>query len=71
MLKVAIIFITHDLRVASQICDDIAVMYRGQIVEYGPPSQIFRTPGHDYTRRLVSAIPGAAWEPAAGLSVFR
>ena len=65
MLKLAIIFITHDLRVASQMCDDIAVMYRGQIVEYGPPSQIFRNPGHDYTRKLVSAIPGAAWEPAA------
>jgi peptide/nickel transport system ATP-binding protein len=63
--KVAMIFITHDLRVASQICDEIAVMYKGEIVEYGQPSQIFRAPGHDYTRKLVSAIPGAEWEPAA------
>jgi peptide/nickel transport system ATP-binding protein len=63
--KVAMIFITHDLRVASQICDEVAVMYKGEIVEYGPPSQIFRAPGHDYTRKLVSAIPGAEWEPAA------
>lgn len=63
--KVAMIFITHDLRVASLICDEVAVMYRGEIVEYGPPSQIFRAPGHDYTRKLVSAIPGAEWEPAA------
>jgi peptide/nickel transport system ATP-binding protein len=63
--KVAMIFITHDLRVASQICDEIAVMYKGEIVEYGPPSQIFRAPGNDYTRKLVSAIPGAEWEPAA------
>ena len=63
--KVAMIFITHDLRVASQICDEIAVMYKGEIVEYGPPSQIFRAPGHDYTRKLVSAIPGSEWEPAA------
>ncbi|MCO4317932.1 ABC transporter ATP-binding protein [Phyllobacterium sp. 21LDTY02-6] len=65
LLDVAMIFITHDLRVASQICDDIAVMYRGQIVEFGPPSQIFRNPAHAYTRRLVSAIPGSQWEPAA------
>ncbi|NKN37430.1 ABC transporter ATP-binding protein [Agrobacterium sp. a22-2] len=63
--KVAMMFITHDLRVASQICDEVAVMYKGEIVEYGPPSQIFRAPRHDYTRKLVSAIPGAEWEPAA------
>ncbi|MFA1621280.1 ABC transporter ATP-binding protein [Rhizobium mongolense] len=63
--KVAMIFITHDLRVASQICDEVAVMYKGEIVEYGPPSQIFRAPHHDYTRKLVSAIPGSEWEPAA------
>lgn len=65
LLHVAMIFITHDLRVASQICDDIAVMYRGEIVEFGPPSQIFRSPAHAYTQRLVSAIPGSQWEPAA------
>ncbi|MCM2474644.1 ABC transporter ATP-binding protein [Rhizobium sp. CG5] len=63
--KVAMMFITHDLRVASQICDEVAVMYKGEIVEYGPPSQIFRAPRHEYTRKLVSAIPGAEWEPAA------
>jgi peptide/nickel transport system ATP-binding protein len=64
-MKLAMIFITHDLRVASQICDEVAVMYKGQIVEYGPPSQIFRAPGNDYTRRLVASIPGSEWEPAA------
>jgi peptide/nickel transport system ATP-binding protein len=52
------IFITHDLRVASQICDEIAVMHRGQIVERGPPSQIFLDPKASYTRELVAAIPG-------------
>jgi peptide/nickel transport system ATP-binding protein len=64
-LNVAIIFITHDLRIASQMCDDVAVMHRGQVVEYGPPSQIFRAPTNDYTRQLISAIPGKEWEPAA------
>ncbi|ODT14800.1 MAG: ABC transporter ATP-binding protein [Kaistia sp. SCN 65-12] len=63
--KIAMIFITHDLRVASQICDEIAVMYKGSVVEYGPPARIFRSPAHDYTRRLVSAIPGNEWAPAA------
>jgi len=56
--QLAMIFITHDLRVASQICDEVLVMHRGQAVEMGPPSQIFRAPQHDYTRKLVAAIPG-------------
>ena len=55
---ISMVFITHDLRVASQICDDIAVMQRGRIVEMGPPSQIFLNPKSDYTRELVAAIPG-------------
>ncbi|WP_439561907.1 ABC transporter ATP-binding protein [Roseinatronobacter sp.] len=55
---VSMIFITHDLRVASQICDDIAVMHKGKIVEQGPPSQIFSNPRSAYTRELVAAIPG-------------
>lgn len=55
---VAMIFITHDLRVASQICDEIAVMHKGEIVEQGPPSRIFSSPRTSYTRELVAAIPG-------------
>jgi peptide/nickel transport system ATP-binding protein len=55
---VSMIFITHDLRVASQICDEIAVMQNGRIVERGPPSQIFLNPKSSYTRELVAAIPG-------------
>ncbi|WP_126975336.1 ABC transporter ATP-binding protein [Frigidibacter oleivorans] len=55
---VSMIFITHDLRVASQICDQIAVMQKGRIVEQGPPSQIFLDPRSAYTRELVAAIPG-------------
>ena len=62
---VSMIFITHDLRVASQICDEIAVMQKGRIVEHGPPSQIFLAPRSDYTRELVAAIPGEQPGPAA------
>jgi peptide/nickel transport system ATP-binding protein len=61
---VAMVFITHDLRVASQICDEIAVMHKGRIVEQGPPSQIFFHPRADYTRDLVAAIPGEQTEAA-------
>ncbi len=61
-LSIAMIFITHDLRVAAQICQRIAVMHRGKIVEYGPPSQIFDAPEHDYTRRLIAAVPGQHWD---------
>ncbi len=54
------IFITHDLRVASQICDEIAVLYKGEIVEQGTPQAVFQQPKHAYTAQLVAAIPGEA-----------
>ena len=66
---VAMIFITHDLRVASQICDEIAVMQRGRIVEQGPPSQIFFNPRAAYTRELVAAIPGVQSERHSAMAV--
>jgi ABC-type glutathione transport system ATPase component len=62
-LNIAIIFITHDLRIAAQICDRIAVMYRGEIVESGPPEQVFDAPQHAYTQQLITAIPGLRWNP--------
>ncbi|GGD40341.1 ABC transporter ATP-binding protein [Aureimonas glaciei] len=62
---VAMIFITHDLRVASRLCDEVGVMHRGKMVEFGPPSQIFHAPQHAYTQQLVAAIPGADWEKVA------
>lgn len=63
--QVAMIFITHDLRVASQICDRIAVLFKGEIVEQGTPQAVFREPQHRYTQQLVSAIPGHAEERVA------
>jgi peptide/nickel transport system ATP-binding protein len=57
-MGVSMVFITHDLRVASQICDEIVVMHKGRVVERGQPSQIFLDPICAYTRELVAAIPG-------------
>jgi len=62
-LNLALIFITHDLRVAAQICHHVIVMHRGGVVESGPPSRIFDDPQHEYTRRLIGSIPGQTWEP--------
>jgi peptide/nickel transport system ATP-binding protein len=55
------LFITHDLRVAAQVCDTIAVMRAGQIVEQGSAERIFASPQHAYTRELFAAIPGRGW----------
>ena len=54
----AMLFITHDLRVAAQICDRVAVMYRGQVVEIGDTRAIFSDPKNAYTRELFAAAPG-------------
>lgn len=56
-LGMAIIMITHDLGVVAQMCDHIAVMYAGHIIEYGTADQIFYTPKHMYTKGLIRSIP--------------
>lgn len=63
---IAIIFITHDLRVAAQICDEVLVMKRGQVVEQGNAADVLGNPSHDYTRSLINAAPGRFWNFAAG-----
>ncbi len=63
-LNLALIFITHDLRVAAQICDRIAVMQTGRVVEMGPAHAIFDNPQNAYTRSLIDAIPGREKELA-------
>ncbi|HEY0290973.1 MAG TPA: ABC transporter ATP-binding protein [Hansschlegelia sp.] len=57
-LGVAMLFITHDLRVAASICDRIAVMRQGEIVECERAAALFASPGHPYTCELLAAVPG-------------
>jgi len=59
---VAILFITHDLRVAAQICDTIMVMQQGRIVEAGPAAQVLTAPREPYTQALLDAAPGRDWD---------
>jgi peptide/nickel transport system ATP-binding protein len=58
-LGLGLLFITHDLRVAAQLCDRVIVMHQGHIVEHGPTAQVYARPAHDYTRRLLDAAPAA------------
>ena len=56
-LNMAILYISHDLLSLATLCHRIAILYEGQIVESGSPTQIFGSPRHEYTRRLVAALP--------------
>jgi peptide/nickel transport system ATP-binding protein len=61
--QLAMVFITHDLRVAGQMCDHIAVMQRGEVVEYGETHKVLGNPQHAYTRKLISAVPRLTQQP--------
>jgi ABC-type glutathione transport system ATPase component len=57
-MNLAMLFITHDMRVAAQVCHRVMVMRHGQVVETGPTRDVFAAPASDYTRALLAAIPG-------------
>lgn len=79
--EIAILLISHDLRVIRHLCDNVAVMYHGDIVERGTTEEVFTNPQHEYTKRLIAAIPsrervqakkekaeGTAMAPAVGIA---
>jgi peptide/nickel transport system ATP-binding protein len=62
-MNLSLLFVTHDLRVAAQLCDRIIVMQKGEIVESGVTGEVFANPQHPYTKNLLSSIPGRSWTP--------
>jgi peptide/nickel transport system ATP-binding protein len=62
-LGLTLILISHDLSVVRVLCDDVAILQHGEVVEYGPVARIFSFPQHAYTRQLLSAIPLPDVEP--------
>jgi peptide/nickel transport system ATP-binding protein len=62
-LGLTLVFISHDLSVVRVLCDDVAILQHGEVVEYGPVARIFDSPQHAYTRQLLSAIPLPDIEP--------
>ena len=60
-LGLTVLFITHDLRVAAQVCDSIVVMHKGRVVESGLVADVYARPAHAYTKALLAAVPGREW----------
>lgn len=58
----AILFVSHHLGTVAELCDDVVVMYAGEVVEHGPVMDIFRNPGHPYTQALLACDPGRIQE---------
>lgn len=69
-LAMAVILITHDLGVVAEMCDDVAVMYAGEVVERGSVEAVFRSPQHPYTEALLKSIPLLGMTKAEPLNVI-
>lgn len=55
----AMLFISHNLAVVQQVCDEVVVMYQGRVVEHGPVGAVYGNPQHGYTEKLLASVPGA------------
>ena len=64
----AMLLITHDLDAAAEICDNIAVMYAGELVEYAKTEAIFKNPRHPYTQGFLNSLPNRGLKPIRGMS---
>ncbi len=64
----SMLLITHDLTVAAELCDHIAVMYPGEIIEYASVRDLFKDPKHPYTRGFLDSLPDRGLKPIAGIS---
>jgi ABC-type glutathione transport system ATPase component len=62
-LEISYVFVTHDLAVVRQVCDDCVVMRNGEVVEAGPVDAILGAPKQEYTKALIAAVPGPGWRP--------
>lgn len=62
---ISLLLITHDLGIVRRVCDRVYVMLTGQVVEEGPADQVLVAPAHEYTRRLLGAVPGMSAAPTA------
>ena len=70
-LDMAVLMITHDLGVVANVADEVVVMYHGKVMESGPLEEIFRSPGHDYLRGLLRAVPRFHMAPGERLVPLR
>lgn len=66
--KTSMLLITHDLGIAAELCDNIAVMYPGEIVEYADIRELFKNPKHPYTRGFLNSLPSRGLNPMKGVS---
>lgn len=62
------LIITHDLVLAEELCDQVAVMYAGQILEKGPSRKVLKDPAHPYTQGLLDSLPSRGMHPMKGIA---